>query len=56
MDKARKLVKEFCVKHPKLVEEAEDLYDLYIMEVENGESENNEYQLLSSSLNDLLKE
>lgn len=56
MNRARSLVEDFNEKHPLLRDKSEDLYDLYYMEVEDGNSEEHEFQLLSSSLEDLAKE
>lgn len=48
---------EICLKYirkfPELKEQITDLFHLYVSEIEDGESEENEYHLLYSSLKDI---
>ena len=43
-------------KHPEHRDEILDFYQLYLDEVEAGESESNEYELLINSINETIDE
>ena len=49
-------IKETIGKHPDLREEVMDMYYLYLSEVEEGGSENNERSLCFSSIRELVEE
>lgn len=56
LQEGQRAVREFIDKHPEHEDEAMGLLELFEMEVDSGESESHEYDLLVGSLDDLLIE
>ncbi len=56
MEDFRKLIHRKVSQYPKLKEEILDLYQLCLIEIEEGGSRENEMQLCLSSINDLIEE
>lgn len=55
LEKFKKYIKEQIVKYPSLKEEIVELYDLAIMEIEEGSSIDNEISLCEDSIKELIK-
>ena len=55
-DMALEYVATMKTKFPDLTEKIQEFYDLFVDEVESGESPNNEYELMCSSIDELIQE
>jgi hypothetical protein len=55
MQRANEIYRQFVQKHPDKREEAEGLYDLLLIEIEDGNSEAEEVNKFISALNDLVE-
>lgn len=53
---AREYLQKFIKKHPELKEEAMDLYDLMVSNIEDGDSPTNELGLFFNDIDQLLQD
>lgn len=54
MEEVRNYCMDMINKYPQFEEEIHEYYQLFLDEVEDGESVNNEFTHLKSSINDLI--
>ena len=53
---AREYLQKFIKKHPELKEEAMDLYDLMVSNIEDGDSPTHELDLFFNDIDQLLQD